>query len=262
MRILLTNDDGVHSPGLRKLHEGLRDLAKLTVVAPDRERSAVAHSFSMYHPVRAWEVETGITMIDGTPTDCVMFAVLGQLEEKPDLVISGINMGPNMGDDVTYSGTVSAALEGTMLGVPSVAMSLNLGRQGEPEEKEKLHIETGVVIARELAGLIGENGLAEDVFLNVNVPNIPVEKVEGVEITRLGKRIYRDRIIKRRDPQGREYYWIGGESPSWVPEDGTDFSALERNRVSITPITFRLTAVDAIERLKKWRFRLNGRRED
>lgn len=259
MRILLTNDDGVHSPGLRRLVEGLRDLGDVQVVAPDRERSAVAHSFSMHHPVRAWELEPGVMMTDGTPTDCVMFAVLGRPGEKPEVVISGVNLGPNMGDDVTYSGTVCAALEGTLLGIPSIAMSLNLQRQGEAAPGEHYHFETPIAVARQLVRLIGDQGLPEGVFLNVNCPNIPLAEVGGVEITRLGKRVYRDRVIRRLDPQGREYFWIGGDPPSWIAEDGTDFSAIERNRVSITPVSFRLTAAEAIERLREWKFNLNGR---
>lgn len=259
MRILVTNDDGVNSPGLRRLAQGLRKVGKVQVVAPDRERSAIAHSFSMHHPVRAWELEPEVVMIDGTPTDCVMFAVLGGADSPPDLVVSGINLGPNMGDDVTYSGTVCAALEGTLLGIPSFALSLNLKRQGEAGPGEGFHLDTAVAVAKQLTVCIREQGLPEDVFLNVNCPNLPLEQVEGVEVTRLGKRIYRDRVIRRVDPQGREYFWIGGDPPSWVSEEGTDFSAIERNRVSVTPISFRLTAHEAIERLRQWKFQLNGR---
>ncbi len=257
MRILATNDDGVYSPGLRILAKRLAEAGEVQIIAPDRERSAVGHSFSMHHPIRIREIEPGIVSSDGTPTDCVMLGVLGYSDEKPDIVVSGINLGPNMGTDVTYSGTVSAALEATILGVPAFALSLDIPRYIEPKN-EAVHWETAAEFAKRLAVIVAREGLPEGVFLNVNVPNQPLEAIAGVEITCLGKRVYRDKVIRRVDPLGKEYFWVGGEHPTWVAEEGSDFSAVAANRISVTPISFRLTDEDAIDRLQGWRHLLDG----
>jgi len=257
MRILATNDDGVYSPGLRILVKRLSEAGEVLVIAPDRERSAIGHSFSMHHPIRVREIEPGIVSSDGTPTDCVMLGVLGYSDRKPDLVVAGINLGPNMGTDVTYSGTVSAALEATILGVPAFSLSLDIPRYVEPKN-EPIHWETAAGFAKRLAEIVAREGLPEGVFLNVNVPNQPPEEIRGVEITRLGQRVYRDKVIRRVDPLGKEYFWVGGEHPTWVPEEGTDFSAVAENLISVTPISFRLTALEAIDQLKEWRQHLNG----
>ena len=252
--ILVTNDDGIHAEGIAALAAALKKRYNVVVIAPDREQSAVAHSVTMHHPIRARKLEEDVIVIDGTPTDCVMFGVLGFLERKPDLIVSGINNGPNMGDDVTYSGTVSAALEATLLKIPGFAISLN-------KTIKRLHLDNGIhhfASAAEVAVKISEeilqSGLPSKTFLNVNVPDIPFESIEGYEVTRLGKRVYNDRIIRRTDPMGRDYYWIGGEEPTWVSEPGTDFFALERDYVSVTPLRYDLTATDAINELQDWNF--------
>mgnify|MGYP006297182811 CR=1 FL=1 len=250
--ILVTNDDGIHSPGIRTIAGQLSRMCETWIIAPDRERSAVGHSFTMNHPIRANVIEPRVVITDGTPTDCVMFGALGYLEQKPDLVVSGINIGPNLGDDVTYSGTVSAALEGTMLGIPSFAISLNCHKQQGTEEERGFHFDTAARFGRILAENLLQSPMPPQTFLNVNVPDLPFDQLEGICLTRLGKRIYQDRIIRRIDPQGKDYYWIGGEIPSWEPEEGTDFQAIEQNKISITPISFDLTNHEALASLKGW----------
>lgn len=249
--ILLTNDDGIHSVGLHALIDVLKPLAEVQVIAPDRERSAVSHSFSMNHPLRARKMNGHITVIDGTPTDCVMFGALGYLPRKPDLVVSGINTGPNMGDDVTYSGTVAAALEATMLRIPSFAISMGgripFGTEYEDASPFKEAAEFAAVVARDIL----TNGVPPGTFLNVNVPISSNGSCKGVKITRLGKRIYMDRIIERIDPQNRTYYWIGGPEPEMVPEEGTDFQAVKDGYISVTPLRFDLTNHSAISDLEQ-----------
>lgn len=260
--ILITNDDGIHAKGLRTLAQSLEGLDDLFTIAPDRERSAVAHSFTMNHPIRVHRVKDNVVMIDGTPTDCVMLGVLGYLEEKPDIVVSGINSGANMGDDVTYSGTVAAALEGTLLGRPSIAVSLDnhLHRAHSPAEGTGLHYETAAFFARQVVEKVIETGLPEGTLLNVNVPNFLLKEIKGVRITRLGKRIYNDRIDRRVDPQGREYFWLAGDIPGYHPQAGTDFEAIEKQCVSITPLKFEMTNIEGLSELEKmgyhdgWKF--------
>ena len=251
--ILLTNDDGIHAKGLETLAVELRQIDDVVVIAPDRERSAVAHSFTMNDPIRAHRIDQENIMIDGTPTDCVMLGVLGYLSEKPDLVVAGVNSGANMGDDVTYSGTVAAALEGILLGLPSFAVSLDnkMHRSHSPTEKAGLHYETAAHFARQLSQRVLRTGLPQDTLLNVNVPNVPLAQIQGVQLTRLGKRIYRDRIDRRVDPHGREYFWLAGEPPGYHPEKGTDFSALESNCISVTPLRFEMTNNEAIGELEQ-----------
>lgn len=250
--ILVTNDDGIHSPGIRELARALATLGETWIIAPDRERSAVGHSFTINHPIRAKEIEPRVVITDGTPTDCVMFGCLGYLDKRPDLVVSGINQGPNLGDDVTYSGTVAAALEGTMLGVSSMAISLNYPRKKGNSGLGEYHYQTASQVGRLIAEKLLHAELPEKTFLNVNVPNTPFDHIQGLSLTRLGQRIYQDRVIRRIDPQGKDYYWIGGEEPSWEKEEGTDFQAIEENRVSVTPITFDLTNYEALAKLQEW----------
>jgi 5'-nucleotidase len=250
--ILVTNDDGIHSEGVHALGRAMSAICETWIIAPDRERSAVGHSFTMNHPIRAKLIQPRVVITDGTPTDCVMFGVLGYLEKKPCLVASGINFGPNLGDDVTYSGTVSAALEGTMLGVPSLAVSLNYPKRGNASGPAECHFETAGRVARIIAGQLLEMKLPRNTFFNVNVPNIPFEELQGFAMTRLGRRIYKDRVIRRIDPHGKDYYWIGGEEPSWHDDEGTDFHAMLENKVSITPINFNLTDFDTIESMQSW----------
>lgn len=264
--ILLTNDDGIHARGLLTLAERLRAVDRLVIIAPDRERSAVAHSFTMNHPIRAHRLDEDVIMIDGTPTDCVMLGVLGYLTEKPNVVVAGINSGANMGDDVTYSGTVAAALEGALLQLPSIAVSLEnrMHRAHSPAEKTDLHYETAAEFTAELVQRVMKSGLPPGVLLNANVPNLPPDQIAGVRVTRLGKRIYNDRIERRVDPQGREYFWLAGEIPGYHSEEGTDFAAVEDNCISITPLKFEMTSLDAIPDLEKqgysdnWSFMTSG----
>ncbi|RJP21897.1 MAG: 5'/3'-nucleotidase SurE [Candidatus Omnitrophota bacterium] len=246
-RILVTNDDGIHSPGIAALAEALREVGEVWIIAPDRERSAVSHSFTMNHPIRVHNLDERTFIMDGTPADCVMFGTRGFLENPPDLVASGINRGPNLGMDTVYSGTVAAAHEGHLHGLPAFAISMNVPAQGEA-----YRFDGAAKFAKILAQAIFSRHMPDGTFLNVNVPNLPWEQLRGVAVTRLGQRIYRDKIIKRMDPQGKEYYWIGGDSPTWVKAEGTDFHALEENKISVTPLGQDFTQFHAITELDRW----------
>ncbi|MBI1390491.1 MAG: 5'/3'-nucleotidase SurE [bacterium] len=246
-RILVTNDDGIHSPGIQALADALEELGEVWIIAPDRERSAVSHSFTMNHPIRAHHLRERVYMIDGTPADCVMFGARGYLEHKPDFVVSGINRGPNLGIDTVYSGTVAAAHEGHLCGLPSAAFSLNLTKPGEV-----MHFADAARAAKAVVKMMMEKTTPAGTFLNVNIPNVPYEEMRGAVATRLGQRIYRDTIIRRVDPQGKEYFWIGGEAPTWVKAEGDDFHALEQNKISITPLGQDFTQHHAIPELDRW----------
>ncbi len=240
-RILVTNDDGIHSPGLTALADAMRDIGEVFIIAPDRERSAVSHSFTMNHPIRVHNLGNNVYVIDGTPSDCVMFGTRGFLDEPPDLVASGINRGPNLGIDTVYSGTVAAAHEGHLHNIPSFAISMDV-----PKDESGFHFESGARFAAILAREMLSRHMPNGSFFNVNMPNLTWEQIQGVAITRLGQRIYRDKIIRRVDPQGKDYYWIGGEPPSWVKSEGTDFHALEENKISVTPLGADFTQFHAI----------------
>ncbi len=241
--ILVSNDDGIHSDGLRALADAVAAHGRVVVVAPDREQSAVSHALTLHRPLRIDEVDPGRYTVDGTPTDCVNLAINGILSERPALVISGINKGANLGDDVTYSGTVSAAMEGTLLGVPSIAVS-QIGRG--PYDFAIAAAFTAELVARVLAA-----PLPADTLLNVNVPQFrDGERPRGVELTRMGKRRYGDAIIEKVDPRGRKYYWIGGEELSFIEEEGTDFDAVSRGRISLTPIHLDLTNYASFDALR------------
>lgn len=239
--ILLTNDDGIREPGLELLAEALAPIGDVCVYAPDRQRSAVGHGVSLHHPLRVAELRTNWYMVDGTPTDCVMLAVRALLGRRPDLVVSGVNPGANLGDDVTYSGTVAGAYEGMLLGVPSIAMS--------DVSYSPRHMDTAAAVAAKLAAYVLANGLPEDTTLNVNVPDVPIADLKGVAITRMGRRTYQDEIVRREDPRGGVYYWIGGSAPSHVREVGTDFEAIEQGFVSVTPLHRDLTNHAVLHRL-------------
>ena len=229
MNILVTNDDGIDSPGLRALADGLADLGRVVVVAPDRERSACSHSLTLRHPLRIREIETDRYAVDGTPADCVNVAVNGLLEgERPGLIVSGINLGVNVGDDTLYSGTVAAAEEGAIIGIPSIAASIDAVRD--------CHFETPVFHVKELAGRLLENGPPERCYYNLNAPNLPRERVKGARWTRLGIRIYHDVLETRTDPRGERYFWIGGEAAGMREVPGSDMAALAEGYVSITPL--------------------------
>jgi len=244
-RVLLTNDDGVGAKGLEALREAISGMgADVFVVAPDQDQSATSHSLTLSKPLRVHEVSKDIHSVQGTPTDCVMLAVRHMLDPRPDLIVSGINHGPNLGDDVSYSGTVAAAIEGTMLGVLSMAVSL--------ADWKPINFTTAADVAARIARLILRNGLPEDTYLNVNVPNLHREDIAGVEITRLGKRIYRDAVEIKTDEKGNSFLWIGGQQPSWEGGEQTDFRAIEAGRISITPLHLDVTNYRAMEKIRDW----------
>ncbi len=252
MRILVTNDDGVDAPGLLALAQALRSVAEVVVLAPHRNWSASGHVKTMHRPLRAWSTHladgTPATACDGAPSDCVALATLGLVDPPPDLVVSGINPAANLGHDVTYSGTVTAAMEAAIAGVRGIAFSLDL-----PEElPEPPDYVPAAEAARRLVHQVADRPWPEGVLLNINIPYRPLEEMRGVAITRQGLRVYRDALVERRDPRGRPYYWIGGEPPSGLPEPGTDFWALAEGYVSVTPLQLDLTAHRALESLKAW----------
>jgi 5'-nucleotidase len=247
--ILITNDDGIHAPGLAALASSLQQIGKIVIVAPDRDNSAASHSLTMNRPLRVQEITTDNYAIDGTPTDCVTIGIGKILTEKPLLVVSGINPGPNLGDDVSYSGTVSAAIEGTMLGIPSMAISL----AGEGP----YHFETAARFAANLARTILERGLPRDTLLNVNVPNLLPDEIKGIRITRQGRRIYDDAIKETFDPWGKKHYWIGGGTPNWDAGEDTDAQAILAECISITPLHLDLTNHAALKKLRTWPLNIN-----
>lgn len=242
--ILLTNDDGIHAEGIRALAEGLEGLGEIKVIAPDREQSASSHSITLHQPLRITTLAPNRVSVTGTPTDCVLLAVNGVFGDRPRLVISGINHGPNLGDDVTYSGTVAAAMEGFLLGVPSIAVSL-AASSGE------LHFATAAGYARRVATKILESGPPLGALVNINVPNLPDEEIAGIRVTKLGKRHYVDTVVEKTDPRGKPYYWIGG-SPSWQAGKNTDQGAILDRYVSITPLHLDLTDYKAVVEMEGW----------
>jgi len=241
--ILVTNDDGIQSPGLRVLADALQGLGRVVVAAPDRERSAISHALTLHAPLRAVEHAPNWWAIDGTPTDCVNLGIHGLLKETPDLVVSGINLGANLGDDLTYSGTVAAAMEATLMGVPAMAVSL----AGESFLAEDFF--WGGQWAAKLATLVLARGLPADTFLNVN---LPAGRPRGLRLTRQGKRRYADAVVQNLDPRGRAYYWIGVGDLSFQDLEGTDVYAVRRGLVSATPLHLDLTNYAAFERLRQW----------
>jgi 5'-nucleotidase len=240
--ILVSNDDGIHSAGLTALADALEPFGEVVVVAPDREQSACSHALTLHRPLRIDEIRPRRFTVDGTPTDCVNLAVNAILDRRPSLLVSGINRGANLGDDVTYSGTVSAAMEGTLLGIPSIAMSL-VGRG-------PYDFTTAAAFAARLAASVLARGLPADTLLNVNVPETPAGVAPSTVLaTRMGRRRYGDAIVEKLDPRGRKYYWIGGEDVPFVAEEGTDFHAVHNGRISVTPIHLDLTNYRALESL-------------
>lgn len=240
-RILVTNDDGIYSEGLRKLAGVLRQLGEVIIVAPDREQSAASHALTLNRPLRLLQLEANEYIVDGTPTDCVNLAVLYLLKDhRPDLVVSGINFGPNLGDDVTYSGTISAAFEGALLNIPSIAFSALVG--------EHFSFDRNAEFAARLVSWALAREPDAQIVLNVN---FPVEEPKGVRVTHLGKRIYSEGVVERLDPRGKKYFWIGGEPPVWHHAEGTDFAAIDAGYISITPLHLDLTHHESIPRLKE-----------
>jgi 5'-nucleotidase len=247
MDILLTNDDGILAEGLSALREAIEPLGRIWVVAPEREQSATSHALTLHRPLRVRQLGPRTFAVDGTPTDCVLLACRGvpDLIEAPiALVVSGINHGANLGDDVSYSGTVAAAIEGRMMGCPAIAISLDDWRPGG-------FVAAGAV-ARTVVRSLMEHGLPDGTLVNVNVPSLSEQEIKGYKITRLGKRIYRDRIVGKTDPRGRPYYWIGGDKPTWDTQPGSDLDAVDEGYVSITPIQLDATDYRAMEGLAAW----------
>lgn len=253
MKILVTNDDGIASQGLMALAAAMRQLGEVWVVAPDRERNAVGHALTLHKPLRLTRVEKRVFAVNGTPTDCVNLAVKQVLGGKPALLVSGINRGVNLGDDVTYSGTVSAALEGTILGVPSIAVSQD-GADGV------FRFRTAAAYALRVAHAVLEFGLPEETLLNVNVPDLPLGAVAGVRLTCLSRRRFDEPIIEKVDPHGRKYFWIAGTRVAWSRREDSDHEAIRRGLVSVTPLHLDMTHYALLDQLRSWEPQLTGGR--
>lgn len=256
-RILVTNDDGVHAQGLLALKQALDSLGEVIVFAPDHNWSAAGHTKTMHKPLRVEET----TLADGSPaltsngapSDCVALAVLGLVDPPIDLVISGINLGANMGYDITYSGTVAGAMEAVVNGIPAIAVSQEI------QDGVEVDFSLAANVARRMAALVLEKGLPPDTFLNVNCPARPARVPPDIVVTRLGRRVYRDALVRREDPRGRPYYWIGGDPPTGVPEPGTDVGALAEGNVSVTPITMDMTHYRFLADLRTWPLQTDGK---
>ncbi|WP_457674838.1 5'/3'-nucleotidase SurE [Thiolapillus sp.] len=244
MRILLSNDDGYQAPGLKALAAALETVAEIVVVAPDRDRSGASNSLTLETPIRAHTADNGFIRVEGTPTDCVHLAITGLLEEEPDMVVAGINAGANMGDDVIYSGTVAAATEGRFLGFPAMAVSM--------ASHAPRHFETGAQIALQLVRRLQRKPLTAESILNVNIPDLPMDKIQGFQVTRLGHRHKAEPVVRELDPRGRPIYWVGPAGPEQDAGPGTDFHALRHGFVSVTPLQVDLTRHQAIEPLQHW----------
>lgn len=241
--ILITNDDGIQSEGIKVLYEEIKKKHRCVVVAPDRERSAISRALTLYRPLRVEKINGDFYSVDGTPTDCVNLAVNSLFKKKIKMVVSGINKGPNMAEDVTYSGTVSAAMEGLLLGIPSIAISCS--------SRENFIFETSAKVALNIIDIVLKKGLPPDTLLNINVPNVSFNEIKGIKITRLGKKKYSDTVIEKLDPRGKKYYWLAGEEIGYEPLENTDLEAVYNGYVSITPIHLDLTNYTVIEELKK-----------
>jgi 5'-nucleotidase len=253
-RILITNDDGYQAPALVALARALREVGEVTAFAPDHNWSAAGHTKTMHKPLRITQDRlpdgTPLFVTTGTPSDCVGLALLGILPEWPQLVVSGINQGSNMGHDVTYSGTLAAAMEATVYGIPAIAASQDLRDDGVGD------LDFAANVVAMLARRVLAEGMPINSFLNVNFPALPPHLVRDIQVTRLGRRIYRDVLIQRDDPKGRPYYWIGGDPPAGEPEEGTDIGALARGSVSVTPLNLDMTDQTQLARLAAWRLQL------
>ncbi len=247
MEILISNDDGIEATGLLVLAECMRSLGGVTIVAPDKNRSGASNSLTLDSPIRLKEINERIYRVSGTPTDCVHVALTGLLEDDPDIVVSGINAGANLGDDVIYSGTVAAAMEGRFLGYPAVAVSLVI-----EDGDQNHHYDTAGEAALRLVQQLKQDPLPADTILNVNVPDLPWSQIEGFEVTRLGHRHRAEPVVKALDPRGREMYWIGPAGAEQDAGPGTDFNAIRRNYISITPIHVDLTRYQALDQVAGW----------
>lgn len=244
MRILLSNDDGYFAPGLVCLAQHLAAIAEVTVVAPERDRSGASNSLTLNRPLNLRRAASGFHYVDGTPTDCVHLAVTGMLDVQPDIIVSGINAGANMGDDTIYSGTVAAATEGFLLGIPAIAISM---AKHDPE-----HFDTAGKVAVELVQRFTRDTQLRPWLLNVNVPDIPYDKLQGSEVTRLGKRHKAEPVVKASNPHGQPIYWVGAAGKAQDAGAGTDFYAVAQGRVSITPLQMDLTQYSQLDAVRAW----------
>ena len=244
MRILLSNDDGYFAPGLAALAEAMHGMGEVTVVAPERNRSGASNSLTLDRPLHLKEAPNGYFYVNGTPTDCVHLAVTGMLDHEPDMVLSGINWGPNMGDDTIYSGTVAAAMEGHLLGVPAIALSLGSfsGR----------NFATAGRVARQLAERFRDRPFGAPLLLNVNVPDVPYEMLQGMRVTRLGRRHKAEPVVKQISPRGETVYWVGAAGAAADAGEGTDFHAVDNNWVSVTPLQIDLTHAGQLGGVQEW----------
>lgn len=249
MRILLSNDDGYRAPGIQCLAEALSSIAEVTTIAPDRDRSGASNSLTLDRPLTVTKVKEAVYCVNGTPTDCVHLALTGLFDQLPDMVISGINRGYNLGDDVMYSGTVAAAIEGRYLGLPTLAVSL-----GNPCQ----HYQAAAELVKNLVAGICQRPLPSDTILNVNVPDLPIEKIEGLQLTYFGKRHPSEPLIKMENPRGQTVYWIGLAGAARDINDGSDFYAVKSSKVSITPFRLDWTDYEGFERLQQWLERLDS----
>jgi 5'-nucleotidase len=245
MNILCTNDDGYQATGIQVLASAASALGTVTTVAPDREQSATSHSLTLHHPLRARRAPDGTWIVDGTPTDCVLLAMGELLPERPDFCVSGVNHGPNMGEDVLYSGTVAAAMEATVMGIPAVALSYSGPLHEELEGWED-------VVRGILETILGRDNLPTDTLFNVNLPAVAPDEVRGIRVTSLGKRRFVDSISRANDPSGREYFWIGGGVVKWRGSEDSDFQAVEDGFVSVTPLHLDLTNYALLEEIRSW----------
>ncbi|MDB4907956.1 MAG: Survival protein SurE-like phosphatase/nucleotidase [Gemmatimonadetes bacterium] len=249
MRFLLTNDDGILAQGLQCLEEAAQSLGEVTVVAPDREQSAMSHSLTLHHPLRPVKRAERRWQVDGTPTDCVMLAIEALMPERPDFLLSGINHGQNMGEDVLYSGTVSAAMEGLAFGIPSVALSF---AGGDMRTDITRLGELVPMVTKVLAHLTSLPAFPRDTLFNVNLPPCPVGEIRGMRLTRLGRRVYSGSMQPMKDPWGRKIYWIGGGEITWTGEDDSDFRAIQEGYISVTPLHLDLTHFNVLESRSEW----------
>lgn len=244
MRILLSNDDGYFAPGLACLAQSLSEIAEIIVVAPERDRSGSSNSLTLDRPLSLHKSHNGFYYVNGTPTDCVHLAVTGMLDVLPDMIVSGVNHGANMGDDTIYSGTVAAATEGFLLGIPSLAVSLVSASHG--------NYTTAARVAADMVKRFNDNEIQSPVLLNINVPDIEYQHLQGIEITRLGRRHKAEPVIKSQSPRGEILYWVGAAGPAQDAGKGTDFYAVQHNRVSVTPLQIDLTHYDQISLITSW----------
>ncbi len=244
MRILISNDDGYRAPGLACLASTLSRHARISVVVPDRDRSGASNSLTLENPIRISELDNGFIRVNGTPTDCVHLAITGLLEEEPDMVVSGINAGANLGDDVLYSGTVAAAMEGRFLGFPAMAVSL--------AGQECQHFETAARVVEKMLAHLQSEPLPPDIILNVNVPDVPWERLAGLRVTRLGHRHKAEPVIRMMDPRGKPIYWVGPSGPEQDAGEGTDFHAVRNRFASVTPLQVDLTRHSALGMMEEW----------